>query len=357
MIKIIPDCDLSSLNTFGMRVKCKKWIEFSEPSDLLQMGLKDESSHWKLIGGGSNVLFIQPNETILIHSTIKGVDISDPDSEGIIYVRIGSGEVFDDVIALLAQRGFWGAENLSGIPGQVGAGAVQNVGAYGIEMKDILHSVEVFDISTEQFKEFSVEECNYGYRDSRFKHYPDNHNYIITHVTIRVTEKYSPHLNYGSLDKSLSSSHPTPLDVRETVIATRGNKLPDIAVQPFFFSADNINSGIWPVAAGSAGSYFKNPVVTYDEYCRIVEQMNPVVVPHYMVSDGMVKIPAAWLIEQCGFKGYFVGNVGVWYKQPLILVNLTGQATPDEILLLEREIIEGVKSKFSISLSPEVEKV
>lgn len=357
MNTVIKDYDLSHNNTFAMRARCSEWIEFDSVSDLETLMPSVKERKWKVIGAGSNLLFTGDYDGVILHSNIKGIEFGEPDAEGYSLVRVGSGETLDEVIATLASRGLWGAENLSGIPGEAGAGAVQNVGAYGVEIKDILSCVEAFDTVTNRMVLFDVNECEYAYRDSRFKHSPDRGRYIITSVTLRVTRRHEPRLSYGSLDKVVTNAVPTPVEVREAVIATRRQKLPEVAVSDKDFADSTDPSAPWPSAAGSAGSYFKNPIVVPDLYRKIEEMVSPATVPHFFLDNGLVKIPAAWLIEQCGFKGYRKGNVGVWYKQPLILVNLTGHALPQEIISLERRIVDAVNSRFGILLTPEVEKV
>lgn len=278
MYNSVPDYNLFHNNTFAMRVKASEWIQFDSPDDLPVIFQKLEGRRWKVIGAGSNLLFTGDYDGILLHSSIKGITIGQPDSYGTIKVKIGSGETFDDVISCLASKGLWGAENLSGIPGQIGAGVIQNVGAYGVEIKDILDSAEAYDTVTNKMVAIDVNECKYAYRDSRFKHSPDRGRYIVTSATIRVSERPTPKLTYGSLDKLVPHDNPTPVEVREAVIATRRTKLPDVATSPSDFSISTDTSAPWPTAAGSAGSYFKNPrtrrnLSTYN--CRLSPSQYP----------------------------------------------------------------------------------
>lgn len=357
MYNSVTDYDLFHHNTFAMRVKASEWIRFDSPGDLPAVLKHLEGRKWKVVGAGSNLLFTGDYDGVLLHSSIKGIEIGEPDREGTIMVRVGSGETFDDVIAHLASKGLWGAENLSGIPGQIGAGAIQNVGAYGVEIKDILESVEAYDTVANQMVTIGVKECEYAYRDSRFKHTPDRGRYIVTSVTLRVSQRPEPRLAYGALDKLVTHDNPTPVEIREAVISTRRAKLPEVPTLPSDFASSTDSSAPWPKAAGSAGSYFKNPLVPVETYQRLAAACAPANIPHYPSDNNLVKIPAAWLIEQSGFKGIRKGNVGVWYKQPLVLVNLTGRAAPREIIELEKEIISAVDTRFGIRLSPEVEKV
>ena len=268
-------------------------------------------------------------------------------------------------------------ENLSYIPGEVGASAVQNIGAYGVEVKDVIHKVYCYDTLEEEFVSFSVEECGYGYRDSIFKNPEIKGRYIVTHVVFTLSREPQPRLDYAHLKEavaeaaSLSSDprlpggrHPlaeggmslpsdttsafdarvTPAIIRKVIIKIRKEKLPE------------------PSVVGSAGSFFKNPVISLEHFARIesaarAEHGPDYKVPHYNLPDGPVKVPAAWMIEQCGWKGKRSGGAAVWDKQPLVIVNYTGNAYPEEIIGLEKRIIASVKAKFGVDLHPEVEHV
>ena len=244
--------------------------------------------------------------------------------------------VFDDFIANVAGNGLWGPENLSLIPGEVGASAVQNIGAYGVEAKDIISGVVCLDTSDWTKTVFKVGECAYGYRDSRFKH--ERGRYIITSVLFRVTRKYSPKLDYGGVRAALEGRDLqalTPMDVREAIIGIRNAKLPD------------------PAQIGSAGSFFKNPVISREHF----EIFATPDTPHYDLPDGTVKVPAAWLIDQCGFRGKTLGGAQVYEKQPLVIVNASGNATPEEVITLENQIIAAVQDRYEITLHPEVDHI
>ena len=341
MIHSFESLDIQSKNTFGISARCRRWIDFDTPQDLpVVFSSFPPGERWKMIGGGSNLLFTGDFDGVILHSRIKGVTISEENmTERSVMVRVGSGEVLDEVIEYLCERDVWGLENLSGIPGEAGAGAVQNVGAYGVEIKDCLHKVEVYDVERNEFMNLDVSECGYAYRYSMFKAPENQSRYIITYVTFKLSMLPMPKLGYGSLGSTFGHSQPSALEVRRAVIDTRREKLPEVG------------------EFGSAGSYFKNPVVTEQLYEHIRSEMNSdIAIPHFAV-DGGIKIPAAWLIDQCGWKGKVKGNAAVWHKQPLIIVNHTGDATSDDILTLEREIVESVERKFHVTLSPEVEKV
>ena len=294
-----------------------------------------------------------------------------------VLVSVGAGVVFDDFCDWAAKEGLWGVENLSYIPGEVGASAVQNIGAYGVEVKDVIRKVYCYDTVEEEFVNFSVEECGYGYRDSIFKNPEIKGRYIVTHVVFALSREPQPKLDYGHLKDAVSAagSDLTPALIRKVIIRIRKEKLPE------------------PSVKGSAGSFFKNPVVSQEHFARIeaaakAEHGPDYNVPHYVVSDPgtvipnplyhceerssschceeqgdvaisspMVKIPAAWMIEQCGWKGKRSGGAAVWEKQPLVIVNYTGEAYPEEIVGLEKRIIASVKAKFGVDLHPEVEHV
>ena len=255
--------------------------------------------------------------------------------DGAALLRCGSGEMWDDVVAWTVDRGFADLANLSLIPGEVGASAVQNIGAYGAEVCQFIYDIRAIDIQTGQHVIIPQQDCNYGYRDSLFKHEWKN-CYLITHVSYKLHRQYKPNLEYGNLRTELERQgidSPTPQQLRQVIIDIRHSKLPD------------------PAKLGNAGSFFMNPVVSrskFEELMATHPQM-----PHYYINDDSEKIPAAWLIDQCGWKGRALGRAGVHHKQPLILVNLGG-ATGQEIVALCKAIQEDVQQRFGILLKPEV---
>ena len=389
--------DLTKMNTFGMKVKARCFMEYDSVADLVDIEFEELARPVLHIGGGSNLLFTDDFKGTVLHSKIDFIEIleggnadctcedqtdsrhCEKQSEGIspVLVSVGAGVVFDDFCAWAAKEGLWGVENLSYIPGEVGASAVQNIGAYGVEVKDVIHKVYCYDTLEEEFVSFSVEECGYGYRDSIFKNTEIKGRYIVTHVVFALSREPQPRLDYAHLKEavaeaaSLSSDprlpggrHPlaeggmslpsdttsafdarvTPAIVRKVIIKIRKEKLPE------------------PSVVGSAGSFFKNPVITLEHFARIesaakAEHGPDYKVPHYDLPDGTVKVPAAWMIEQCGWKGKRSGGAAVWEKQPLVIVNYTGNAYPEEIIGLEKRIIASVKAKFGVDLHPEVEHV
>ena len=336
--------DLTKMNTFGMKVKARCFIEYDSVADLVDIEFEELARPVLHIGGGSNLLFTDDFKGTVLHSKIDFIEILDEGPE--VLVSVGAGVVFDDFCAWAAKEGLWGVENLSYIPGEVGASAVQNIGAYGVEVKDVIRKVYCYDTVEEEFVSFGIEECAYGYRDSIFKRPEIKGRYIVTHVVFALSREPQPRLDYGHIRDAVSAAgeHLTPSSVRKVIIRIRKEKLPE------------------PSVMGSAGSFFKNPVISMEHFQRIeaaakAEHGADYKVPHYDLPGGLVKVPAAWMIEQCGWKGRRSGGAAVWDKQPLVIVNYTGEAYPEEIIGLERRIIASVKAKFEIELHPEVEHV
>lgn len=342
-MKRIENYDLGAHNTFGMKVKAALYIEYDSVDELMSLDYKSLPQPIFHIGAGSNLLFTKDFPGTVLHSNIKYIKYVDMGLDEVL-LAVGSGVVFDDFIANVAGNGLWGPENLSLIPGEVGAAAVQNIGAYGVEAKDIISGVVCLDTKDWTKTVFKVGECGYGYRDSRFKH--ERGRYIITSVLFRVTRKYSPKLDYGGVRNALEGydlNALKPTDIREAIIRIRNAKLPD------------------PAEIGSAGSFFKNPVISREHFERILNAECPqgshADIPHYDLPDGTVKVPAAWLIDQCGFRGKKLGGAQVYEKQPLVIVNASGSASPEDVLALENEIIAKVKEKYDIVLHPEVDHI
>ena len=342
MIKTEYYKDLTKMNTFGMKVKARCFMEYDSVADLVDIEFEELARPVLHIGGGSNLLFTDDFKGTVLHSKIDFIEVLEGGEE--VLVSVGSGVVFDDFCAWAVKEGLWGVENLSYIPGEVGASAVQNIGAYGVEVKDVIRKVYCYDTQEEEFVNFDVEECGYGYRDSIFKRPEVKGRYIVTHVVFALSREPKPVLDYGHLRDAVSAVQVTPELIRKTIIKIRKEKLPE------------------PSVKGSAGSFFKNPVVPMEHFLKIeaaakAEHGSDYKVPHYDLPEGMVKIPAAWMIEQCGWKGKRSGGAAVWDKQPLVIVNHTGEAYPEEIIGLEKRIIASVKAKFDIELHPEVEHI
>lgn len=442
------DKDLTEMNTFRMRVKCRLFMEYTSPEDLLEIDFGALPKPVLHIGGGSNLLFSRDFGGTVLHSAVRfirelpedghpcegkaetlpkdaslhtdmGRGASEagltavPSYRNAVLVSVGAGVKFDDFCAWASDSGFWGPENLSHIPGEAGAAAVQNIGAYGMEAAGIIRQVHCYDIQRKEFVHFDAEECGYGYRDSMFKHPDQKGRYIVTNVIFSLSRKPEPRLDYGHVREAvekaaagISAEIPhtertaglqdagqprlraesaegiiSPALIRRVIIGIRKEKLPEVE------------------EIGSAGSFFKNPVVPEEVYRHVCEvaagansrgiheedspaetnaesQMHvqnivirtakdtaagdkaanggKAIVPHY-ITDAGIKIPAAWLIEQCGWKGYTAGNAGVYDRQPLVIVNATGQAGPEEIIDLKDRITASVQERFGITLQPEVE--
>lgn len=322
-------------NTFGLEAKCRRFMEFSSVAEAkaATRSLTHSDMPLLLLGGGSNLLLTKDFDGTVLHSAIKGITSTFID--GGVFVRCGSGETWDDVVAHCVEQRWYGLENLSLIPGEVGASAVQNIGAYGVEAKDFIYKVEAVEIATGKSLFFTNEECEYAYRDSRFKREWKN-KFVITHVTYQLSTVFNPRLDYGNIRGELEKEgidHPTAGQLRNAIIKIRNAKLPD------------------PQVEGNAGSFFMNPVVSSGKYRELVSQYPDM--PHYEVDDNRVKIPAGWLIEQCGWKGRTVGKAGVHSQQALVLVN-RGGASGSDIVNLCNTIREDVAGKFGIDLHPEV---
>lgn len=334
-MKDFYDFNLKEHNTFGIDVKCRRFIEFESVDELLQIvnSLTDADKPLLVLGGGSNMLFTADYEGTVLHSAIKG-HVAVQTDEGIM-LRCGSGEVWDDIVSLCVSNRMYGAENLSLIPGDVGASAVQNIGAYGAEAKDIILKVEAVDLQTGETCEFANEECEYAYRKSKFKGEWRN-RFVITYVTYKLSEVFCPCLDYGNIRAELEKRNikvPTAGQLRNVIIDIRNEKLPD------------------PKVEGNAGSFFMNPVVPKAKYEELVTRFGNV--PHYSVDDNNEKIPAGWMIDQCGWKGKSLGKVGVHSRQALVLVNRGGAEGKDIVALCDA-IKRDVKDKFGIDIVPEV---
>ena len=333
-ITIQYQCALREHNTFGLDVKAEQFITYDTVDELIEVltNLRESNRPFLHIGGGSNLLFTGNYQGAVLHSNIKFIEYL-PSSSPEVLVRVGSGVIWDDFCAEMAKNNYYGSENLSYIPGEVGASAVQNIGAYGVEVESIIHQVETIEVSTSRARVFMPSECQYGYRDSIFKNSLQG-QYIVTAIVFKLSAIPKVHLDYGQLQELRSSDAlPTAQAIRDAVIAIRQSKLPE------------------PSELGSAGSFFKNPVVAVEVYQHLLTTFQEV--PHYAVSDELIKIPAAWLIDQCGWKGKSHGGAAVFEKQPLILVN-QNNATPADIMELASLIQQSVFNKFHIHIHPEV---
>ena len=327
---IRDNCSLADRNTFGMDVRADRLIDWAT-TDELKNALPDIEKPVLMIGGGSNLLFMGDFKGTVLHSTITSIDIIDS-TDDLVYVKVGAGVVWDDFVAWCTINGFWGVENLSAIPGEVGASAVQNIGAYGAEAKDVIDTVQTICLTDGTERDFSNAECRYGYRQSIFKN-EHKGQYAVAYVIYALSKVPQPKLGYGALEQEVERvGGPTLANIRQAVISIRNSKLPD------------------PKVLGNAGSFFMNPVVTEQEFYII--RSNYPDVPSYPAPGG-IKVPAGWLIEKTGWKGRSLGPADVYDKQALVLVN-KGGATGADVRHLADTIIADVKRKFGITLSTEV---
>lgn len=339
-MKLTYDASLLPHNTFGMDVSAHCLVQYHTTADLTYFLEYDRTQHpeWPLlhIGAGSNLLFLNDYEGYVLQSCIGGVEVL-PQSDDSILLRVGSGVEHDALIAHCTVQGWYGLENLSLIPGQVGAAAVQNIGAYGVEVGDLIESVEAVDLQTGTIRIFQHDECQYAYRYSIFKGELRG-RYAVTHVTYRLHRTFRPHLEYGGIRQRLASqgveeSMLTAEMLRQTIIQIRQEKLPD------------------PKQLGNAGSFFMNPVVEKSLYDTLLLRFPSM--PCYAVDEKHVKVPAGWLIEQSGWKGKSLGPAAVHNTQALVLVN-KGGATGMDIVRLSDAIRADVRQQFGIDLQPEV---
>ena len=328
---IRDNCSLADRNTFGMDVRADSLIDWASTDELKNV-LHDIEKPVLMIGGGSNLLFMGDFRGTVLHSTISSIEVIGGDSDH-VHVRVGAGVVWDDFVAWCSINGYWGVENLSAIPGEVGASAVQNIGAYGVEAKDVIDTVQTICLADGSERDFTNAECRYAYRQSIFKNELKG-QHAVTYVIFTLSKVPQPKLGYGAIAQEVERlGGPTLENIRKAVISIRESKLPD------------------PKVLGNAGSFFMNPVITEQEF-NIIRSNYPDV-PSYPAPDGMVKVPAGWLIEKTGWKGRSLGPAAVYEKQALVLVN-KGGATGADIKRLADTIIRDVKQKFGITLSTEV---
>ncbi|MFM7644714.1 MAG: UDP-N-acetylmuramate dehydrogenase [Sphingomonadales bacterium] len=325
---------LQPYNTFGIDAKAKYFSRFSSVEEL-ELNLKRYANEPLLIlGGGSNVLFTQNFEGLVLLNCITGIEVSDDDDE-FIYIKVGAGENWHQFVMHCLANNWAGLENLSLIPGSVGASPMQNIGAYGVEIKDVFHSLNAFCIANGEIHTFDNQKCQFGYRESIFKRALKN-QYVILDVTFRLSKKANLRTSYGAIQQELLSkgiTTPSIQDISAAVIAIRQSKLPD------------------PKVLGNAGSFFKNPVVSKQRFEALQQQYPDIA--HFLISDTEVKLAAGWLIEKAGLKGFRIGPCGVHDKQALVLVN-HGSSTGQQILDLSTQIIEKITVQFGVSLEREV---
>lgn len=334
-MKIQENISLKNYNTFGIDVKARFFVEITGLVQLQKvLELKAYPKKF-IISGGSNMLLTKDIDALVMHIQLKGISLVHED-EDTVEIKVMAGENWHELVMWSLEQGYGGLENLSLIPGNVGTTPIQNIGAYGVELKDVFVSCAAMDIKTGELEGFDKEACKFGYRDSIFKNEAKD-KYIITSVNLKLTKKeHVLHTGYGSIENELRERgivHPTIKDVSDAVISIRQSKLPD------------------PKKIGNSGSFFKNPIISKKTFDKFIKKHPEA--PFYEMEENEYKIPAGWLIEQCGFKGKRFGDAGVHEKQALVLVNY-GNATGKEILALAKKIQDEVKKNYNIKIQPEV---
>lgn len=327
----VSNVNLQALHTFGMKVTAQQYCSIETVVDL--QALLPLSSSYLMLGGGSNMLFLGDFSGLVLHNQIEGIELIKEDAHQ-VYVRVGGGVVWHELVLWTLEQGYGGIENLSLIPGSVGAAPIQNIGAYGVELKDVFHQLEAVQLSTGRLEVFDANRCAFGYRDSVFKRQYKG-QYFITHVTLVLAKNPVLHTDYGAIQAELSRSNTVPSirSVSDAVIRIRQQKLPD------------------PQEVGNAGSFFKNPLVPVAQVEAL--QARYPTLPSYPVDSVHRKLAAGWLIDQLGWKGHRVGDAGVHPHQALVLVNY-GAATGAEVWALAARIQASVEAQFGIRLEPEV---
>jgi UDP-N-acetylmuramate dehydrogenase len=337
MIQIEENINLKPFNTFGIAVNARYFSKVSTLEELLELTQTPIFKNEKriILGGGSNILFTSDFDGLVIKTDFKGIEVID-ESDEVVIIRVQSGELWHDLVLHCVNRQWGGIENLSLIPGTVGASPIQNIGAYGVELKDVLKEVEGIDLTNGEKLTFNNSECAFGYRDSIFKHQLKE-KIFISSITLSLTKKnHLYNTTYGAIADTLKAMNVHEVNIQsisDAVIQIRKNKLPD------------------PTLLGNAGSFFKNPVISFTHY-QSLQKTFPTI-PGYHSVNQEVKVPAGWLIEQCGWKGKRINHVGVHAQQALVIVNY-GNANGKEIFDLAQQIISSVKQKFYITLTPEV---
>ncbi len=334
-MRISRDYSLENYNTFGFPVKAKQFVEVNTEAELKEILQQVYASEIFLLGGGSNILLTRDLDSTVLFLNLKGKEVTKTNNNE-VHVIAAAGENWHEFVNWCLSQNFGGIENLSLIPGNVGTAPIQNIGAYGVELKDVFVSCEALHIQTLEKKTFLKEDCQFGYRNSVFKNHLKG-QYIITSVKFALTKNtHKLHTGYGAIQKELEAQNlknPSIQDVARAVVSIREQKLPN------------------PKEIGNSGSFFKNPIVDKAAF-DLLSSKNPAI-PFYKISENSYKIPAGWLIDQCGLKGYREGDAGVHKKQALVLVNY-GNASGKDILSLSRKIQKQVYKRFKIELEPEV---
>ncbi|GLB50875.1 UDP-N-acetylmuramate dehydrogenase [Neptunitalea lumnitzerae] len=334
-MKLLENISLKPYNTFGIDASAKQFVSINSENELKEVLTYHKETPKFILGGGSNMLLTQDVDKLVIHVNIKGITTLESNNEYAL-IKVNAGENWHEFVIWCINHNLGGVENLSLIPGNVGTSPVQNIGAYGVELKDVFYSCEALEISTGKKRVFTKEDCEFGYRESVFKK-QEKGKFIITNVTFKLTNtNHILHTAYGAIQQQLATNgvtSPTIKDISDAVITIRESKLPN------------------PKEIGNSGSFFKNPVVDKNRFTAFQKEYPNA--PFYKVSENEYKIPAGWLIEQSGFKGKRFGDAGVHKNQALVLVNY-GNATGSEILELAKNIIKTVTEKFNIPIEAEV---
>jgi UDP-N-acetylmuramate dehydrogenase len=330
-LKIQQNISLKPYNTFGIYANAKRFVTVNSIKELKEIIASEKDLF--LLGGGSNILLTKDVEKLVIHLNTKGIIVNDFDEYEVL-VTAEAGENWHELVLWCVSQNYGGLENLALIPGNVGTSPIQNIGAYGVEIKDVFQQLEAIDIETGKTRIFTNADCDFGYRNSVFKN-ELKEKFIILNVTFKLTKKnHNINISYGAIKDLLTNKeNPSIKEIADAVIAIRQSKLPD------------------PKEIGNSGSFFKNPVISSDLFKELSEQHPEI--PHYRISENEIKIPAGWLIEQCGFKGKRFGDAGVHEKQALVLVNCNN-ATGKEIYDLAQKIQQKVMEIFKIALEIEV---
>lgn len=338
-MELLSHHSLRPYNTFGMDCRAEFFARVADLSALLEalQWARQKQQPIHILGGGSNVLLTADVPGLVLHNAIKGIEVVDATAEDAVIIAAGAGVTWHDLVMWSLQQDLGGLENLSLIPGTAGAAPIQNIGAYGVELKDVFEKLEAVSIEDGQLHTFSNADCRFGYRDSIFKNEYKN-RYCITKIYLKLSKgAHQLHTGYGAIQETLEAMgirQATIQDVSKAVIYIRSSKLPN------------------PAEIGNAGSFFKNPEIEIDRLEALKEQY-PHIISFAGTTPGYAKVPAGWLIDQCGWRGYRQGDAGCYDKQALVLVNY-GHATGAEITSLARNIVASVKEKFGIVLSPEV---
>ena len=333
MIRYYEDIDITERNSFHVHQVAKRLVEFDCAEELPELFDKYGKENWYVLSGGNNILFTQDIDALLITPCDNRIEVIREEGDK-VRVKVGAGVEWDDLVAWSVERGLWGIENLSLIPGKAGAAPVQNIGAYGVEAKDAIRNVEMYFVEGNNFVTLAAEHCDFGYRESVFKHSLKG-RVIITAIEIELSKVANPRLGYGDVVREVEARGGATLaNIRDAICSIRRSKLPDTAV------------------LCNAGSFFKNPIVEREVAERLLAEYPDM--PSYPAQEeGKVKLAAGWLIDKAGMKGYKEGNVGVHERQALVLVNLGG-ATGGEVIAFAHKVVATVEEKFGIAISPEV---